>query len=119
VFVVGGAPPEPAGVAAADEEPDGAASEDGEPAGDTTAAAGGLVGLVEQAATKAAKAIVAITLMRRTSLSLLGDASLLRLRTRTVGLCQPLLAARGNLVVVAQLHQIRPFAAVSAFRRDW
>jgi hypothetical protein len=66
VFAVGDASAEPAGVAAADDEPGGAASEDGEPAGDATAAAGGLVGLVEQAATKAANAMVAMTLIRRT-----------------------------------------------------
>ena len=66
MFVVGGAPAEPAGVTAADEEPEGAASEAGEPVGDATAAAGGLPGLVEQAVTKAANAMVAITLIRRT-----------------------------------------------------
>jgi len=66
VFAVGGAPAEPAGVAATDDEPGRAASEESEPAGDATAAAGGLVGLVEQAATKAANAMVAITLIGRT-----------------------------------------------------
>jgi hypothetical protein len=66
VFVVGGAPAEPAGVAAAAGKPGGAASEDGEPAGDATAAAGGRVGLVEHAVTKAVNAMVATTLMRRT-----------------------------------------------------
>ena len=65
MFVVGGAAAEPAAVAAADEAPDGAASVDGEPAGEATGAAGDPVGLVEQAATRAANAIVAITLMLR------------------------------------------------------
>ena len=66
MFVVVDAPAELAGVAAADEKPGGAASDDSAGAGDGTAAAGALVGLVEQAATKAANAMVARTLMRRT-----------------------------------------------------
>jgi hypothetical protein len=66
VFAVDRAPAEPAGAAAVDEKSDGAVSEDCEPATDTTADAGGLVGLVEQAPTRAANAVVAIVLIHRT-----------------------------------------------------